>query len=512
MKQKRSATRRSFLRAVGAGAVALPFYRLLEDHFAKAYGETLPLRFIGVYHPHGIAAEFFVTQYAGNFPGGTPSGVTDTVTGPSSAGVVSSTNFNITFPNCSLQPFDDAATYGKSYKSQVTIIEGIDHLSNANGHDSAGTIFTGSTIDESALKPANSSIDQFLAVENNLGASTPVTSIQLGVGDNGTQSGTTLSYSKGGIALPKIPDPVQAYSALFGNFAAPNNAAAQAAAMRAQQLGTAVANSAYADVQSLYGKLASPEQQKLQAHLDALSDLKKGFMATTLTGSNCALPAKPNSANFPDLLRYQGGEPYFDAISRAHIGLLAQAFACDITRFATLFLGDLSYAANPLMLPADNHGQVAHVYDGSSVGSDGAPVGNGTETTWALLATFNKYIYGLIATLMQQLDTMGVLDNTLIYVSSDMGNPARHSTRNVPTVLAGGANGLISMGRRLKMTPDCPSTNLWCGPTDGVTPTDYTPITNNHLLVSIAGMFGVAVNTFGTQPNASDYTGPLPGL
>ncbi|HVV49871.1 MAG TPA: DUF1552 domain-containing protein [Polyangia bacterium] len=510
MKQKRSATRRSFLRAVGAGAVALPFYRLLEDHFAKAYGETLPLRFIGVYHPHGIAAEYFVTQYAGNFPSGTPSGVTDTVT--TSGGVATSTNFSLQYANCPLQPFDDATTYGKSYKSQVCIIEGIDHLSNANGHNSAGTIFTGSTIDESALKPANSSIDQFLAVENNLGAATPVTSIQLGVGDNGTQSGTTLSYSKGGIALPKIPDPVQAFNALFGNFAAPNNAAAQAALARQQQLGTAVASSAYADVQSLYNKLASAEQQKLQAHLDALSDLKKSFAATTLMGANCQVPAKPNSANFPDLLRYQGGEPYFDAISKAHIGLLAQAFACDITRFATLFLGDLSYAANPLMLPADNHGSMAHVYDGSSVGSDGEPVGNGTVSTWQLLAKFNKYIYGLIATLMQQLDTMGVLENTLIYVSSDMGNPARHSTRNVPTVLAGGANGLIQMGRRLKMTPDCPSANLWCGPTDGVKPTDYTPITNNHLLVSIANLFGVEVTTFGTQPNASDYTGPLPGL
>ncbi|HEY4392438.1 MAG TPA: DUF1552 domain-containing protein [Polyangia bacterium] len=511
MKPKRSATRRSFLRAVGAGAVALPFYRLLEDHFAKAYGETLPLRFIGVYHPHGIAAEYFAMQDSAEpWPSGPVSTTPDTVT--TSNGVATSTNFSLTYPNCSLQPFDDATTYGKSYKSKICVIEGIDHLSNANGHNSAGTIFTGSTIDESALKPANSSIDQFLAVENKLGAATPVTSIQLSVGDNGTQSGTTLSYSKGGIALPKIPDPVQAYSALFGNFAAPNNAAAQAALARQQALGTAVANSAYADVQSLYGKLAAPEQQKLQAHLDALSDLKKSFAATKLMGSECMVPAKPNSANFPYLLRYQNGEPYFDAISKAHIGLLAQAFACDITRFATLFLGDLSYAGNPLSLPTDNHGQVAHVYNGSAVGSDGEPVGNGDTSTWQLLAKFNKYIYGLIATLMQQLDAMGVLDNTLIYASSDMGNPARHSTRNVPTVLAGGANSLITMGRRLRMTPDCPSASPWCGPTDNANPPDYTPISNNHLLVSIANMFGVQVSTFGTQKNTSDFTGPLPGL
>jgi hypothetical protein len=45
---KRSPTRRSFLRAVGAGAAALPFYGLLEDSVAQAAGETLPLRFAGI--------------------------------------------------------------------------------------------------------------------------------------------------------------------------------------------------------------------------------------------------------------------------------------------------------------------------------------------------------------------------------------------------------------------------------------------------------------------------------
>ena len=57
------------------------------------------------------------------------------------------------------------------------------------------------------------------------------------------------------------------------------------------------------------------------------------------------------------------------------------------------------------------------------------------------LAKFNRYSYGKIALFMQKLAAAGVLDNMLIYASSDMGNPALHSTRNVPTVLAGGADG-----------------------------------------------------------------------
>ena len=116
------------------------------------------------------------------------------------------------------------------------------------------------------------------------------------------------------------------------------------------------------------------------------------------------------------------------------------------------------------------------------------------------LAKFNRYSYGKVARFMQKLDAVGVLDNMLIYASSDMGNPALHSTRNVPTVLAGGAAGTkFRMGRRLKMPPDC-QTNLWCSPGDA----KFKASTNNHLLVSIAQAFGLTdVNSFGTQSTAA---------
>jgi len=88
-----------------------------------------------------------------------------------------------------------------------------------------------------------------------------------------------------------------------------------------------------------------------------------------------------------------------------------------------------------------------------------------------------------------------------------MGNPALHSCRHVPTVIAGGANGKFKMGRRLKMAPGCPTTDQWC-----VGRPTYTPTTNSKILVSIAQAFGVEVNTFGTQPNPADVTGALSAL
>jgi hypothetical protein len=491
MKPFEKATRRSFFRAVGAGAATLPFYRMLEDSVAKAAGATLPLRFIGLYHPHGVSAELWAMQ-AGD----------------------TETQFDITYAKnggqCSLQPFDDAATYGKSFKDKILLLEGVDLMSNANGHDSAGTILTGSQIDSSGKKPKNSSIDQFLAVERNLGAATPVTSISLGVGNDTTDSGTTLSFGPGGAPLPKIIDPVQAYNTLFANYAPTNDPAAQAAVLRHRALGSSVVDFVKGDINRLYPKLAAPEQQKLQQHLDSLRDLEKQFDAATMgAGAGCMPAGPPDASKFPHLKQYNQGEPYFDAITNAFLDILAQAFACDITRFATLFMADLSYSANPLGLPADNHGGVAHTYNGSDLGSDGHPVGAGDPASQALLAKFNRYSYGKIALLMQKLDAAGALDNVLIYASSDMGNPALHSTRNVPTLLAGGANGVFRMGRRLKMAADCPSGSPWCSPTD---PT-FTATANSKLLVSIAQAFGQTdVTTFGTQTNPAWTTGTLSNL
>jgi Protein of unknown function (DUF1552) len=480
----RSNTRRAFLRAMGAGFAALPFSRLLENSVAQAAGETLPLKFITIYHPHGLSAEYWAMKSS------------DT-----------ETTFDFSYPNCSLQPFDDAATYGKSFKDKLLVIEGIDHLSNANGHDSAGTILTGSRID-GGQKPQNISLDQYLAVTKGLGTSTRVTSVSLGVGNDGTASGLTLSYGEGGVALPKIIDPAKAFDLLFDGVTVSQDPADVAAAERKRRLSQSVIDYQKWDIKRLHDKLAPPEQQKLDQHLTSLSELEKQLGGSGMGGGAlCKVPSRPDASKFPMLKQYNGGEPYFDAITDAHIDILAQAMACDLTRFGTLFMNDLSYDNNPLGLPKDNHGSVAHTYNASPIGNNGHP-GDGAPETWLPLAKFNRYVYSKVARLMQKLDALGALDSTLIYVTSDMGNPALHSTLNVPTVLAGGVNGKFRMGRRLKMKPECPTSNSWCSETDAV----YAPVTNSKLLVSIAQAFGQEIDKFGTQPDPKLVTGTISEL
>ena len=60
------------------------------------------------------------------------------------------------------------------------------------------------------------------------------------------------------------------------------------------------------------------------------------------------------------------------------------------------------------------------------------------------------------------------------------------------------------MGRRVKLTNDCPRNNYWCN--------DWVRSPNNRLLVSIAQAFGVDINSFGSQTDPTLTQGALSGL
>lgn len=503
----RSKARRSFLKAVGLGATALPFYRLLEDSFAYAAGEALPLKLMAMSAPHGVAYEYFSMR--------PPTAPDIAVEALSTRGTDTETSFDISYPNCSLRPFDDAATYGKSFKDRLLLIEGLDLASD--GHDAAASILTGSPL--TGGLPANSSLDQFLAVEKGLGASTRKSNVVLGVGDPNTHPGGTLSYSAGGVGIGKIISPYEAFDYLFGGFLPMDDEAGQAALRRRNALGQSVVDAVREDCNRLRARLAPAEQQKMDQHLASLRDLEKSF--GDATASACSmLPARPATGEFPadigKLMRFNGGEPTFDAVTNFFIDLMAQAFACDVTRFGTLVLNELPWdVANNaatdslgLGLPSDLHNLVAHKYQTRSYDWENKLANEGDAATWLPLAKYNHYVYGKVARLMQKLDELGALDNVLIYVTSELGNPNAHSSVNVPTVLAGGKNVPFRFGRRMVLSPDCLTPNDSCTPRDA----KYSAGANNHLLVSIAQAFGVEIDAFGSGLASSYTSGTLSGL
>ncbi|MEO1266564.1 MAG: DUF1552 domain-containing protein [Myxococcota bacterium] len=455
-------TRRSFLRALGAGAASLPFIGMLERSVFGNEPGRVAKRFIGVYHPHGASSPLYLN----------PEG-----------------DYSLTFPNCVLSPFDDPATYGRSFKDVLVPIEGLDVIAQG-GHDAPKALLTGS-------KAENSSLDQFLAAEQGLGAQTPVTSVVLGVG----RDGEGISFGVGGTPLPKIIQPEQTFDLLFADLIVGDDPEAQARLAAARLRGQSVLDFIRGDLSRLQPRLANEERIKLDQHLTSLREIEKRLEGPSVGGAQCTKPARPPF--FERFRQYNRGEPNFDAITDLQIDLLAQAMACDVTRFATLWLEDLSRGgAQPagLELPDNNHQDLAHRYDGPRPWQNN----QGNPDSWLELGKLNRYHYGKCARLLQRLDQFGVLDETLVWISSDMGNPSSHSSRNVPTLLAGGAGGAFRMGRRLTLVEDCDDGTPWCN--------NPNLVPNNHLMVTIAQAFGIPIDSFGTDSDPDVVRGEISTL
>jgi hypothetical protein len=458
-----SVDRRRFLAALGAGGFALGLNAYgggstaaaRDAGDAKSRGAGRPVRLIAVYTPHGRAHELWQPHEG----------------------------FDMRFADSILRPFDDAETYGKSFRDRLLVLDGIDLsagiASGTSGHDGPRVILTGSGADG-----RNASIDQYLAVERGLGAETPHTSIVLGVGNAQPEIGASISYGEGGTPIPKCIDPAQTFSDLFGGALA---GAQRDEIDRQRRLGKSVLDVVSADLARLASRAPSSEKTKMDQHQAALRDIEKRLAGVD---RSCPAPVPPDRVRFAHVGAYDGGVRYLDAITDLQVDLLARAIACDLTRFASLFLGDLSRTHLFPELPDDVHSDVAHRYD-ARLGER-----SGTPATWSTLAVQNRYSYSKVARLLARLDEAAALDDTIVYISGDMGDPARHSSRGVPTIIAGGCGGHFKMGRYVDLRRETGG--------DGVP--------NNRLLVSICQAFGVDIQRFGHAADPRILTGRLAEL
>lgn len=441
--------RRTILKALGAFAT-LPLGELISRSIAHA--QTPPaLKFIGLYHPHGISSPHYLRR-----PGETD------------------TTFDLNFPDSALAPL-------AAYQNKLIVLEGVDlqvaEVSSTSGHGAAVCLFTGSTTVGSDRNPRGPSLDQHLARTRGLGTGTPFPTLNLGVGSSGDANQDAIAHAPGGATIRNQLDPIVVFDQVFATLL-PN--ADALAAERARRSGQSVIDFVRADLNSLSSRLAAAERLKLEQHLSAMREIETRLTAVQVI--TCTPPARPVRADIPRTLKYNGGEPYFDLIAELQIDLLAQAIICGSTRFATLFLDDPGkiMTIDGTALPKDVHNEVAHTYSSSNAAAA------------VKLARLNRYYYAKLGRLMQKLEAGGVLDSTLIVAGSDMGNPSAHSTRDIPLVLAGGANGALTMGRRLQSAAGLTS--------------------HAHVLVSVAKLFGDQSNTFGVSSDPALITGGFPGL
>jgi hypothetical protein len=171
------------------------------------------------------------------------------------------------------------------------------------------------------------------------------------------------------------------------------------------------------DAKSLSARVGAADKQRIEAHLQHLSEVKNRL---EFTGESCTAPGKPG--------------PNEDLIVKTDLmaGLLAAALACNLTRVFSFMLTSpaTTHVFSNLGVPNDFH---ATVHDG----------------TWDRARVGILYQMQAFATFLGKLQSVveptgaTLLDRSLVFGLSEYGEGFQHSVAEMPCVLAGGAGGKI---------------------------------------------------------------------
>ena len=308
------------------------------------------------------------------------------------------------------------------------------------GHGSESTILTGNAGPEQpegvVIVPAGlTSFDQVVA--QNLGKNTRFASLQFGVfSDTADCDGfksSRIVYANGA-SVPNVLDPAIMFSRLF-NGAPPGPAPSDADALAKQQALTAKRQSILdllkGQVTDIQGLVGSAENLRLEEHLASLRELEKSIMSPGGGAGGGIVSAPGASCGAPSL----GAGTDVPAVSAAMNELLYQSINCDATRVASL---QMLHSGAELYFSWLGLNSLGHHPMQHAPGPD--------------FVVAQNWLLAQLAVVIKRLkDTPegsgSMLDNSLVFLSSEMGDGSLHLNHPVPVLLAGKAGGQLRTGR-----------------------------------------------------------------
>jgi len=257
------------------------------------------------------------------------------------------------------------------------------------------------------------SIDQFVA--DRLRAAGVVTQIpSLILGSVKTEQQT--SFYRNNQALSPIFSPVAAYDAIFGAVGG-----VSPSLLRRRKSSLDLVNS---ELKQLSDQLGSHERQKLELHVDSLRAVEQRLSGDGGSTGTCAAGTRPAEAS-QDLLA-----------SVAHLDLAVTAFACDITRVASVQFGhhqNTQVSLPEVGNPGNWHNDFIH--------SDNPRTRLSNLERWLaqqFVATANK-----LKALPAPTGSGTLFDQTLMVWARDMGDAVAHNGNDMRFVFSGGAGGYL---------------------------------------------------------------------
>jgi hypothetical protein len=276
------------------------------------------------------------------------------------------------------------------------------------------------------------SMDQVAAKE--LKKQTRIASLQLGT-DGGGATGNcdsgyscayarNISWASSTQPLAKTTSPQVVFDTLFAGF---DPKATLAEQKKRQQYQKSVLDYAIGEASSLRNKLGAVDRAKLDEYLDGVREVEK--QVTTPTAI-CSQPERPS-----------GDVPFQDK-AKLMADLMVLAMQCDSTRVISFMLGNAG----------DNR---TFEWLGVSGGHHEISHHGGLEENFAKLKIIDKWEIEQLAYLAQKMDAitesngLTLLDNSLVFFSSEIEDGDAHRHTNLPVVVLGTAGGAFKSNRHV---------------------------------------------------------------
>jgi hypothetical protein len=344
----------------------------------------------------------------------------------------------------------------KDYRSDFTVVSGLAHPNVGPSHDSHFSFLTAAPHPERRAGFRNSiSLDQFAA--EHIRGETRFATLSLGE--------SPLAWTRSGAPVPTDHFASSVFARLFLE-GRPDEVQAQARRLRD---GQSILDSVRDQAKKMQPALGAHDREKLDEYFTSVRELEQRL----LQAEEWAKKPKPKVTAQPPRNITDG----VDLIGKCRIwfDLIHLALQTDSSRLITLDLLGTSGVTPGIPGVTLGHHDLTHN------GRDPGKIEQLKKLELEKMKTFNVFLKLLKDT---KEEGVSLLDRTMVFFSSNLGDASTHGVKNLPVLLAGGG---FKHGQHLAFNPNNPP-----------------PLSN--LYVSMLQRMGIEADKFGSS------TGTLTGL
>jgi len=396
---RRALPRRTFLRGSGA-ALALPLLECMRPAFGKT--ADTPRRMLIFANNLGVLPKHF-------FPEGTGRGYTAS-------------------PYLSLLD---------QHRNDFTVFSGLSHPGVNGGHSADNCLLTAARGAFRSGFRNSISFDQYVA--DQLGQVTRFATLNLGVNiDKGNRS---LSWTRDGVLLPAEDSAPKLYERMFVQ----GDKEAVARQIQRLEVRGSILDTLLDETRRFNRELGTDDKARLDQYVTSVREVEQRIQ-TTRAWEAKAKPA-PSQPPPPDL---QDKKLFFEKIELM-LSMAQLAFESDSTRIVTL----MADAFVTPILRLNEHENSKESYHGlSHHGQNAEKVRQLEEIDRRQMQILSQTLERLAG---KQEGGQRLLDRTMVFYGSNMGDANIHDNTNLPIILAGGGfkHGQHLVHRRDNNTPLC---------------------------------------------------------